>query len=101
MTKKRYEDYKFKVGDRVRIKNGDCAKTIGKLPKKLIGTLTTIAKVKCDSYYPYQVEMEGVFEDTGIWQFAEDEIERQKIKATNLARKMYPDAEEEDGWLIL
>lgn len=87
---------KFKVGDRVKERGHG------------IGTIIDIdvygdIAVRFDEFYEGRHDLDGMCKDGHGWFCYEGFLEHVyiKVKPTRLAKKMYPDAKEEDGYLIL
>lgn len=95
---------KFKVGDKVRVKRIDTgyADTIGEwlLEKGVrVGDVFTVEELPdvINGCY-YMVEYCPNLSSSKV-QLYESEMEYACIKATDLAKFMYPEWEEKDGWL--
>ena len=85
---------KFKVGDKVVAKY-DLGSTshIYKGKEYIINTV-----IEPDKYISKPRVMLNCPIATGTWNF--EHFKHIKIKATKLAKKMYPNRREEDGWLL-
>ncbi len=94
---------KFKVGDRVKIVGSVLHNSMDKaVPEEDFGKIITIKTIEKDSKYPYRADPE-VTKKQGIQecQYAELEISHIAVKATKLAKRMYPNIEEKDGYLYV
>lgn len=84
---------KFKVGDRIIDKKKQWLNCVSSGTVVVVENngsyLCTLDKDHCMSYFK--------------WRFLEDHLELYfvKVKATRLAKKMYPNAEEEGGFLLV
>lgn len=82
----------FKIGDKVR-----CVDDYGRTSSIQKGEIYKIDRIIVDVTYYFELENinDRVSFSSGRFNLLH------KCKATKLARKMYPDAKEEDGMLIL